>query len=107
MPDTRGARARNRGSPGFFVFKYMIYYLYILKSIASGKDYTGISENPERRLEYHNSIGKGFTARYRPWEIVFSKKYSTKIKALEIERKIKSCKSRKMIEKIILGEIKI
>ena len=85
----------------------MSYFLYILKSRSSGKYYTGISSNPQRRLIYHNSIEKGFTSRFRPWEIIFDKEFPTKTEALQIERKIKSWKSRKMIEKIICGEIEI
>ncbi|MFH1525990.1 MAG: GIY-YIG nuclease family protein [Bacteroidota bacterium] len=59
------------------------------------------------RLEYHNTIEKGFTSRYRPWEIVYRKEYSTKHEALLAERKIKKWKSRIMIEKLIAGEIEI
>ena len=27
--------------------------------------------NAEERLDFHKTIEKGFTSRYRPWEIVF------------------------------------
>ncbi len=85
----------------------MKYFLYILKSQKADKYYTGISNNPKRRLEFHNSLGKGFTARYRPWEIVFLKEFANKKSALAAEKKIKSWKSKKMIIKIINGEIEI
>ncbi|MEW6508697.1 MAG: GIY-YIG nuclease family protein, partial [Bacteroidota bacterium] len=42
----------------------MNWFLYILKSKLNEKHYIGISQNPVRRLEYHNSIEKGFTSRY-------------------------------------------
>ena len=82
-------------------------YLYILQSIPSGKFYVGVSDNPERRLIYHNSLEKGFTSRYRPWEIKFTKAYPTKFEAMNMERKIKSWKSKIMIERVISGEINI
>ena len=85
----------------------MEYYLYILQSLKVLKYYTGISNNPYRRLEFHNSIEKGFTSRYRPWEIVYTKKYSDKTSALKAEKKIKTWKSRDMIERVINGEIEI
>ncbi|MHB1688038.1 MAG: GIY-YIG nuclease family protein [Ignavibacteriaceae bacterium] len=85
----------------------MKYFLYILKSKTVDKFYTGISQNPQLRLEYHNSFEKGFTSRYRPWKIVFTKEFQTKEEALNIERKIKGWKSRVMIERVISGEIKI
>ncbi len=85
----------------------MGYFLYILKSLKIEKFYIGISQNPQRRLEYHNTIEKGFTSRYRPWKIVFSQEFSSKKKAAAAERKVKSWKSREMIQKVIRGEIKL
>jgi putative endonuclease len=83
----------------------MSYSLYILKSQSAEKYYTGISANPELRLSYHNTIEKGFTSRYRPWEIVFTKEYESKEIAHQVELEIKSWKSKKMLEKILAGEI--
>jgi putative endonuclease len=83
----------------------MKYYLYILKSQSIDKYYTGSSDNPEKRLGFHNTIKKGFTSRYKPWEIVFKQEFESKGLALAAERKIKKWKSKKMIEKIIAGEI--
>ena len=84
-----------------------MYCVYILKSLTSGKYYIGSSSNPKRRLEFHNTIEKGFTSRYRPWEIVFTKEFPDKPTAQAAERKIKSWKSRVMIEKLLAGEIEL
>jgi len=84
-----------------------LYYLYILKSKPSGIFYVGSSENPVRRLEFHNSVEKGFTSRYRPWELIYTKAYTNKNEAQVVERKIKSWKSRVMIEKLLKGELEI
>ena len=84
-----------------------MYNVYILKSQNSGKYYIGSSENPQRRLEFHNSIEKGFTSRYRPWEIVFNKEFSDIHTAQMIERKIKSWKSKIMIEKLLNGMVEL
>jgi len=85
----------------------MSYSVYILKSLSSNKYYIGSSVNPQQRLLYHNSIEKGFTSRFRPWIIVYQKQYETKEQALIAERKIKSWKSKKMIEKLISGNYNI
>ena len=85
----------------------MSNFLYILKSKSTDKFYVGISQNPERRLEYHNSFEKGFTSRYRPWEIVFTQEFNSKNEVAIIEQKIKSWKSRKMIQRVIDGDIKL
>jgi putative endonuclease len=83
----------------------MGYFLYILKSKSYDKYYVGSSQNPMLRLSYHNSIEKGFTSRYRPWEIVFEQEFESKEKALSAERKIKKWKSKVMIERVIKKEI--
>ena len=83
----------------------MPYCLYILQSQVNQKFYIGSSEHPQRRLLYHNSIEKGFTARYRPWELVFVKVFPSKYLAQKAERTVKSWKSRLMIERLIHGEI--
>ncbi len=85
----------------------MSHYLYILKSKTTAKYYVGISENANRRLEYHNTKEKGFTSRYRPWEIVYQKEYDSKNEAQIAEKKIKGWKSRVMVEKLIEKEIEI
>ena len=85
----------------------MEYYLYILKSTVVNKYYTGISKNPQKRLQFHNTIEKGFTSRYRPWALVFTIKFNSKAKALAAEMKVKGWKSKVMIEKLIRGEIKL
>jgi len=85
----------------------MKYYLYILKSQTAEKYYTGISQNPVTRLSYHNTIEKGFTSRYRPWEIVFTREYELKEAALVIENKVKGWKSKVMIKKLLNGEIEL
>ena len=85
----------------------MKYYLYILKSKTSDKYYTGISEDVERRLEFHNTREKGFTSRYRPWKVVFKKEFENKAEAIRAERNVKRWKSKVMIEKLIKQEIEI
>jgi len=85
----------------------MPYFIYILKSQTAGKYYIGSSENPERRLQFHNTMEKGFTSRYRPWEIVFCQQFESKTEAQSAERKIKFWKSKKMVERLISGEINI
>ncbi len=85
----------------------MGHHLCILQSKSSSKFYVGISAHPEQRLDFHNTIEKGFTSRYRPWEIVFLKEYASKEEAMKVERKIKSWKSKKLIKKIITETIEI
>jgi putative endonuclease len=51
------------------------YFVYVLWSPAALRYYIGISENPAARLERHNQ-GKSFwTARYRPWQLVWTEQH--------------------------------
>ena len=63
--------------------------------------YVGESSNPERRLKHHHSTSTGFTARYRPWRLIFTQEFPTKEEAVEAEQLIKSWKSRKMTRYVV------
>jgi putative endonuclease len=82
-------------------------FLYVLYSGQADLYYTGISANPERRLAYHNTRERGFTSRYRPWKIVFQKSCVNRNEAHRLERKIKSWKSRLMIDRLISGNLEL
>ena len=83
----------------------MACWLYVLYSEKADRYYVGQSTDPHRRLEFHNSIENGFTARYRPWRIVFLRECESTEIAGKLESKVKRWKSRKMIEKLIKKEI--
>lgn len=78
-----------------------------MKSLVSDKFYIGSSEHPHTRLNYHNNFEKGFTSRYRPWGIVYLKEFSNKAEAQAAERKVKSWKSKLMVQRLIKREIKL
>ncbi len=82
-------------------------FVYILQSRQKDRYYVGQSEHPHLRLRYHNTIEKGYTSRYRPWELVYVRECSGRPEARELERKIKRWKSRSMIAKLIRGEIAV
>ncbi|MBU2636066.1 MAG: GIY-YIG nuclease family protein [Bacteroidetes bacterium] len=48
-------------------------------------------------MHFHNIFETGFTARYRPWKIIFKKECASRKEALELEKKIKKWKSKIMI----------
>ena len=85
----------------------MSCWLYILESEANGRFYVGISANPERRLKYHNTTETGFTARYRPWRLVFAQRFDSESEARAAERKIKDWKSRKMTHLVVEGRFEL
>ena len=56
----------------------MAYSLYILQSEIKATYYVGISDDPTRRLSYHNFESKGHTQRYRPWKIIYTYCFDSK-----------------------------
>jgi putative endonuclease len=83
----------------------MTFYLYILWSEVSDLYYVGYTSDYEKRLLEHNTgVHDTFTSKHRPWllKAVFS--CESKLHAIRVERFIKRQKSRKLIEKLILGD---
>ncbi len=80
-----------------------MWFLYILYSEKIDKYYIGITGDIEKRIEFHNRMGKGWTAKGRPWKIKFTKEFQNRKDAQFWERKIKKLKRRDIIETIISG----
>ncbi len=75
---------------------------YILKSQKNGKYYVGsTNRDVQERLEDHNSGRVAYTKNLRPWILVVNQWYDTVDEARHVERKLKSFKSKKIIEKIV------
>ncbi|MFO7798566.1 MAG: GIY-YIG nuclease family protein [Rhodohalobacter sp.] len=86
----------------------MKYFLYILRSEVKETYYVGLSNDPHRRLHFHNTDDrKAHTSRYRPWKIVYSHVFNTKEEAMVAEQKVKDWKSKKMIRFLVEGVINI
>ena len=71
------------------------YVVYPLKSLSSDKHYVGFTENLISRFRSHNQLStKGYTKRYRPWEVIYLEIYTTKKQAMNREKFLKSGKGR-------------
>ena len=81
-----------------------MWYTYIIYSEKLDRFYIGYTDNLSWRLERHNQGWGRFTKGGIPWELVYFEKYQTKQEALKREREIKSKKSRKYIENLILSK---
>lgn len=79
-----------------------MYKTYILYSILIDKYYIGYTgDDISERLRKHNSNHKGYTGQTDDWEVKYTRDFSSKEEAYAFERRIKSWKSRKMIEKLL------
>jgi putative endonuclease len=84
----------------YFLVMYKVYVLY---SKSYNKIYIGYSSNLEERLRSHNELGtKGWTIRYRPWELLHSETFEDKSQAMKREKELKSYRGREYIRKLLL-----
>jgi len=77
-----------------------MHFVYMIKNKWNDL-YVGITDNPEKRLQYHNqNRGALFTKRESEFEIVFLEKYSDLVQARKREVQIKKWRRDKK-EKLI------
>jgi putative endonuclease len=76
-------------------------FVYIIQSQSDGSFYIGCSADPVERLRKHNAPHKGYTARKRPWKIVYTEELSDKASALKREAFLKAQKSRDFLLRLI------
>ena len=76
----------------------MLYRVYTLYSKTHQKHYTGFTSNLEQRLLSHNELGKDWTAKYRPWQLIYYKEFLIKKDAMEYEKWLKSGVGRDFIK---------
>ncbi len=82
-----------------------MFFVYVLYSRSANKFYVGYTSNLESRLLSHNELGtKDWTKRYRPWELVYTESYQTKLSALKREKELKTGVGREFIRKMINKE---
>jgi putative endonuclease len=81
-----------------------MYFVYILYSLTRDKYYVGSCENVQERLKKHNTNHSGFTGKTGDWIVKWTEEHITKSEAMKREKQIKSWKSRKIIEKLIIGK---
>ena len=75
-----------------------MFFVYVLHSPEFNKIYIGFTSDLEKRLLSHNQLAnKGWTVKYRPWNLIHTESFSTKSDALQREKQLKSGKGREWI----------
>jgi predicted GIY-YIG superfamily endonuclease len=69
------------------------YFVYVLWSEQAHRFYIGISEDPAKRLHQHNQENIGWTARYRPWRLVYRERHPNYQSARKRELELKAQKT--------------
>lgn len=82
----------------------MHYTVYVLYSPTRDKIYIGYTSNLIERFKSHQFLGKGWTARYRPWVVVYCEVFHTKKEAIDRETHFKQYRQRLKIRGLIQNE---
>jgi len=79
-----------------------MFTVYVLYSKSSDKIYIGFTSNLEQRLLSHNELGKkGWTIKFRPWELVHTEEFEEKADAMRREKALKSGQGRDFIWSLV------
>jgi predicted GIY-YIG superfamily endonuclease len=72
--------------------KNAIYFVYGIKSLATGRIYIGQTRDCEGRLREHNAGSVRSTKKHRPWELYAWQQFMSRKEAMYIEWRIKRSK---------------
>ena len=79
-----------------------MFTVYVLYSKDFDKIYIGFTSDLEQRLLSHNELGKkGWTIKFRPWQLIYKEKYSEKSDAMKREKQLKIATGRNFIWSLI------
>jgi len=85
-----------------------MFTVYILYSNTKDKIYIGYTSDPIQRFYSHNIFAKkGYTIKFRPWEVVYTDVTESKAAAMKRESQLKSSKGREWILNKIRTEYKM
>ncbi|BDD14863.1 hypothetical protein MATR_16880 [Marivirga tractuosa] len=85
-----------------------MFKVYVLYNPNHHKIYIGYTSDLPNRMESHNIYSKkGYTVKYRPWEILFTEVYDSKKEAIIREKQLNSAKGREYIWEVVYEKYKL
>ena len=79
-----------------------MYIVYVLYSKKYDKLYIGYTADLKQRLLSHNELAKkGWTVKYRPWELIYTEEFTDKSSAMKREKELKSHNRRDFLRTLI------
>ncbi len=79
-----------------------MFVVYALYSKIHDKIYIGFTSDITERLKSHNELAtKGWTIKFRPWEIIYQEHCSSKAEAMKREKQLKTATGRNFIRSLI------
>jgi putative endonuclease len=64
---------------------FMSYFVYVLKSLSSGRSYVGSTNNLQSRLLRHNNNESKATKSKGPWKLMYQEAFPTRSQAVKRE----------------------
>jgi putative endonuclease len=80
-----------------------MFFVYVLRSAATGRHYVGFCADLAQRLGQHNAGLTKSTKNRGPWELVYQEEWPTRAEAMGRERYWKSGQGREKLKRL-LGE---
>lgn len=81
-----------------------MYFVYILRSLKTGRYYIGFTDDLVRRLKEHNGGKTKSLVKHIPLEIIYQECYLSREEARRRELQIKSYKSGEAFKRILEGK---
>ena len=78
----------------------MSYFVYVLESKKDGSFYIGLSKNPTKRLNEHNSGDSKFTKGRRPYKLIYTEVLNDRLEARKREKYLKTGVGREFLKKL-------
>ena len=79
-----------------------MFTVYVLYSKDFDKIYIGFTSDLEQRILSHNELGKkGWTIKFRPWQLIYKEEYPEKSNAMKREKQLKTATGRNFIWSMI------
>jgi putative endonuclease len=79
-----------------------MFTVYVLYSKNYNKIYIGFTSNLQQRFLSHNELGKkGWTIKFRPWQIIYTEEFHLKSDAMIREKELKTATGRNFIWSLI------
>ncbi|WP_396601911.1 GIY-YIG nuclease family protein [Algibacter sp. R77976] len=79
----------------------MIYYVYVIKSEKDNRLYKGLTQDLEKRINQHNMGENKSTKGFRPWVLIYSKVFTSRLDARDYEKYLKSGTGRDFLKTFI------
>ena len=77
------------------------YWVYVLRSLKTGRHYTGSCQDPQARLNQHNGGVSKATRHGIPWVVVHTESHPTRSAAMRRERFLKTGTGREEVRRLV------